>query len=233
MAAKAMKAMKVVPKAKATKATKAAKAMKVMKAMKSMKAKTGKAKPATTVDMGVQTDDRNQNDVMPGYEERTDVVGGVPDWVVTPFRLPNGRVEVCLLEGRRCIVSEEVPLECSIGRLLERMADPGCDEEHTYTPIGIAVCVSRRPKKDDDRADDDKKKNDDTGTDDKTKDDDSKADDGDDNKSDGSSSSSSSMVPAASSSAGAAVTQESPNRSRVRPDPYAPYWIEWPSEAEP
>ena len=82
------------------------------------------------------------------------------------------------------------------------------------------MCVSRRPKKDDDRADGDKKKDDDTGTDDKTKDDDSKADDGDDNKSDGSSSSSSSMVPAASSSAGAAITQESPNRSRVRPDPY-------------
>ena len=119
MAAKAMKATKVVPKAKATKATKAVKAMKVMKAMKSMKAKTGKAKPATTVDMGVQTDDRNQNDVIPGNDERTDVVGGVPDWVVTPFRLPDGRVEVCQLEGRRWIMTEEVALECSIGGLLE------------------------------------------------------------------------------------------------------------------
>ena len=129
-------------------------------------------------------------------------------------------------------MTEEVALECSIGGLLERMSDPGCDEEHTYTPIGIAVCVSRRPKKDDDRADDDKKKDDDTGADDEKKDDDNEADDGDDNKSDGSSSSSSPMVPAASSSA-AQGTRESPNRSRVRPDPYAPCWIEWPSGEEP
>ena len=122
------------------------------------------------------------------------------------------------MEGR-WIMTEEVALECSIGGLLERMSDPGCDEEHTYTPIGIAVCVSRRPKKDDDRADDDKKKDDDTGADDEKKDDDNEADDGDDNKSDGSSSSSSSAH-----GPGAAVTHECPAvRSRVRP----------PSEEEP
>ena len=156
MASKSMKAMKTTTAMKAMAAKLSMKAMKATTAMKAMPAKSMKAtqamkmkKPAktttqTTMREPTQTTIQtttSRPDETTTTSRADETTSEVPSWIVTPFRLPNGRVEVCLLEGRRCIVSEEVPLECSIGGLLERMADPGCDEEHTYTPIGIAVCV--------------------------------------------------------------------------------------------
>ena len=166
-AKKAMKAetMSASRAMKAMKSSKAKTAMKARAGMKAMKVatKARMARPAAATkaadkkkdDAKKNHDDKKKDNDVPRQtttreadvqtttraDVETTTSSEVPSWIVTPFRLPNGRVEVCQLEGRRWIMTEEVALECSIGGLLERMSDPGCDEEHTYTPIGIAVCV--------------------------------------------------------------------------------------------
>ena len=161
-AKKAMKAMKSSKAKTAMKARAGMKAMKVAtKARMARPAAATKAADKKKDDAKKNHDDKKKDNDVPRQtttraadvqtttraDVETTTSSEVPSWIVTPFRLPNGRVEVCQLEGRRWIMTEEVALECSIGGLLERMSDPGCDEEHTYTPIGIAVCVCREGRR--------------------------------------------------------------------------------------